>query len=244
MGRSIVDIQQTGDLGRNISNIAGSVLGASNPFGSSDIPMAVMPTAGRTPMKLMLNRNHFGGVLVPEAAFYASGKKASSRYDYQASNASIDFAGWVNKFGGDEVRSGYLDFSPNQMETVVDDYGGTFWNAISGSYDIFAYPDDADVTDIPVLGELVNYLTVEEGSSKSELYDLVHKSYSSDPTSSEMKRFNRILNSSFHNGDITLDQAKGLLKTFTKNKQRKQIGDAFNEANEGEIELLLKRLLK
>jgi hypothetical protein len=111
------------------ANITNSFLDAFNPLGSARIDTMhgiarnISPTLFDFVVDILSNKNFFGGQIAKEPKFE---KDPRSQIFWNASEPSKQFAEFLNKAtGGDEWRSGLLDWPPEMIDYVTQSmFGG------------------------------------------------------------------------------------------------------------------------
>jgi hypothetical protein len=87
-------------------------------------------------MQAMTNRDWRDKTIVPERPKYASPQAKAETYYSSTPPVYVDSARWLNEVsGGNEVRSGYLDISPNMLKhwinSIFGSAGATYARAFS-----------------------------------------------------------------------------------------------------------------
>jgi len=133
-----------------------SVMGnAFNPLQSGTVLQTLLPTIADPFAMVGENKNWFGGSLMPERNIFAKVPKPDSqRFFRSASSPSKWVAASLNSMtGGDEIERGGIDVSPETLDMVIDQVGGSAFRFIS---DLTLMPgrikrDEVKVHTIPFL---------------------------------------------------------------------------------------------
>lgn len=105
----------------------GSVfMNSFNPLSSATLLQTIMPTIGDPIAMVAENKTWYGGDLMPEKNPFGIAKPDSERYWKSASFASREIASRLNALtGGDKVKPGKIDVSPETLDLMVDTYTGS-----------------------------------------------------------------------------------------------------------------------
>ncbi|MFA5436451.1 MAG: LPD38 domain-containing protein, partial [Candidatus Neomarinimicrobiota bacterium] len=105
----------------------GSVfMNSFNPLSSATLLQTIMPTVGDPVAMVAENKTWYGGDLMPEKNPFGIAKPDSERYWKSASFASREIASRLNALtGGDKVKPGKIDVSPETLDLMVDTYTGS-----------------------------------------------------------------------------------------------------------------------
>jgi len=115
------------------ANTLGSVIDTFHPMSGGDGLMRIIPHAPRVGFELAFNKNFLGNPIIPENPTWGLKKPMSQRYWKNTSPLSIKLAETINSAtGGDEFESGFVDFSPGQLDHVLNYFGGTFGKQVWG----------------------------------------------------------------------------------------------------------------
>lgn len=114
--------------GQFLGGFARTLLGAFNPLGSDDMLLKnAVPTFARWWVDLELNKNFFGGPIMPEQFPFQPPKPESELYFRSVSESSKALAQGLNRLtGGSQWRPGWADVSPETIDYMVAYFtGGT-----------------------------------------------------------------------------------------------------------------------
>ncbi|MEQ1888043.1 MAG: LPD38 domain-containing protein [Alphaproteobacteria bacterium] len=127
------------------ADIALAALSAFNPIGGSDtVVSSLIPTVLKPFYETEVNRNFMGAPISPEPDKYGVPEPDSERYFKSVSQPAKWFARELNDLtGGDEVRPGAVDVSPETLDhffkfvtggagTFVENTGDFFYKVLSG----------------------------------------------------------------------------------------------------------------
>jgi hypothetical protein len=99
---------------------------AFNPIASGTLLQTLSPTVSDPFAMVSENKNWFGGDLMPAVnKFEKIPTPDSQRYWKSASSGSKWIAKTLNSIGGDEIKSGLIDVSPETLDLIVDTAGGS-----------------------------------------------------------------------------------------------------------------------
>jgi hypothetical protein len=99
---------------------------AFNPIASGTLLQTLSPTVADPFAMVAENKNWFGGDLMPALdKFEKIPTPDSQRYWKSASSGSKWIAKTLNSIGGDEIKSGLIDVSPETLDLIVDTAGGS-----------------------------------------------------------------------------------------------------------------------
>jgi len=107
--------------------LASTFANAFNPVASGTLLQTLLPTVADPFVQVAENKNWFGGDLMPERnKFDKTPDPDSQRYWKSAGVASKWVASQLNSItGGDKVKPGLIDISPETLDLVVDTVGGS-----------------------------------------------------------------------------------------------------------------------
>lgn len=112
---------------------------AFNPLASGTLLQTIAPTIMDPFVQVAENKNWFGGPLMPKENKFAKIPQPDSQR-YWASSGSISkwIASQLNYLtGGDKVKSGFIDVSPETLNLIIDSIGGS---ALKFAKDSFGVP--------------------------------------------------------------------------------------------------------
>jgi predicted transcriptional regulator len=105
---------------RGAALVGGAIMNAFNPLGgaSGSLLQNIMPTAGRLPLDLALNKDWMAGPIMPEEKYGPARAKAfrHTRGTSAASRVATEAASRLT--GGREYQPGLVDISPDQLDYV------------------------------------------------------------------------------------------------------------------------------
>jgi diguanylate cyclase (GGDEF)-like protein len=109
------------------ARMASTFFNAFNPIASGTLLQTLAPTVADPFVQVAENKNWFGGPLMPEENIFDNVPTPDSqRYWKSARTPSI----WVSKTlndltGGDKIKPGLIDVSPETLDLVIDNIGGS-----------------------------------------------------------------------------------------------------------------------
>jgi hypothetical protein len=114
------------DKTEGAARIATSVMNTFNPMASATLLQTIMPTVGDPIAMVAENKTWFGGDLMPKESPYGIPKPQSERFWKSVSPASKAISRKLNSLtGGDTVKPGFVDVSPEVLDLMVDTYTGS-----------------------------------------------------------------------------------------------------------------------
>jgi len=124
------------------------------------------------------NKNWFGGPLMPEQnKFEKVPTPDSQRYWKSARMPSVWIASQLNSLtGGNKVRSGAIDISPETLDLIVDTVGGSmlkFWNNLFGIPISLLRKEESQMYEIPFLRRIAGEQS--EWADSQIYYDNIRK---------------------------------------------------------------------
>ena len=107
--------------------LLGTLVNAFNPIASGTLLQTIAPTIADPFAMIAENKNWFGGPLMPERNIFAKVPTPDSqRYWRSARSASKYTASKLNELtGGNKIKSGAIDVSPETLDLIVDTLGGS-----------------------------------------------------------------------------------------------------------------------
>lgn len=128
-------------------------LNVFNPLGSSeDIRLTMTPTALKPGFELGFNQNFAGSQIAPENNPFTLPKPDSKRYWNSVSDVSRVITDQINRLtGGNEVRPGAIDVSPETLDHLFDFIGGAMSTTSARviKFPIRALQGDLTFNDVP-----------------------------------------------------------------------------------------------
>jgi len=109
------------------ARLASTFANAFNPLQSGTLLQTLAPTIADPFAMVAENKNWFGGPLMPEKnVFDKTPDPDSERYWKSARKPSVWVASMLNRMtGGDKVKKGAIDVSPETLDLVIDTAGGS-----------------------------------------------------------------------------------------------------------------------
>ncbi len=134
---------------KGAARLANVLAGSFNPIQAGTLLQTLAPTVLDPFVQVGENKTWFGGELMPAQDKYAKVKKPDSqRYWKSASAPSTWFASMMNEItGGNKVRSGLVDVSPETLDLVMDTMGGSAFRFVK---DISLMPGRALNNELPM----------------------------------------------------------------------------------------------
>jgi hypothetical protein len=112
---------------KGAARIASVFANAFNPVASGTLLQTIAPTILDPFAQVSENKNWFGGDLMPaKNIFEKAPTPDSQRYWKSARGLSVWVAGQLNSItGGDKIKQGAIDISPETLDLIVDTVGGS-----------------------------------------------------------------------------------------------------------------------
>ncbi|MCK4783658.1 MAG: hypothetical protein KAV87_07910, partial [Desulfobacteraceae bacterium] len=111
---------------KGMARLASTFMNTFNPVSSATLLQTIMPTAGDPVAMISEEKTWFGGDLMPGKSPYGRPKPDSQRFWKSVSPASKFVAQSLNRMtGGDTVKKGLIDVSPESLDLIVDTYTGS-----------------------------------------------------------------------------------------------------------------------
>ena len=152
------------------SRMLSTALDAFNPLQSSTLLQTVSPTIGDPLVQVGENKTFFGAPLMPEQnIFDKSPEPDSEKYWSSVRGSSKLVSRELNKLtGGDRVKPGLVDISPETLDLVFDTFTGGAGRFVSDTLSLpyKAITKNLEVGDIPMARRLIG--TKSEYKTSSE----------------------------------------------------------------------------
>lgn len=166
MGRSISrTIRGRYTTGEFLNTGLGTFVDAFNPVGgSNNVLNFFAPTVLDPIVELYNNKDFAGRPIYKEGSSYAAGLPSSQMYFNSASGWAVWTTDQLNKlFGGNEVRPGAVDWSPDILDYLLEYFGGgtaRFVNDMVSAPSVLM-SDDPSVREIPLIRKFYGNVTTE-----------------------------------------------------------------------------------
>ena len=155
--------------------IFGAGLNAFNPINDGSIMQTVSPTVTDPLVKIAENKDWHGGRLKPEQSPFGRPKPEYQMHYSSSRAASKAVTKFMNDIsGGDEVRPGWWDWSPEWVDLMIDTAVGAAGRVATDMVDTPAKligGDDIEARNIPMLRKV--YATKSTHYDSNEYYDRV-----------------------------------------------------------------------
>ena len=160
------------------ARLASVFVDAFNPVASGTLLQTLTPTVIDPFVMVAENKNWFGGPLMPEQnKFEKVPTPDSQRYWKSARMPSVWIASQLNSLtGGNKVRSGAIDISPETLDLIVDTVGGSmlkFWNNLFGIPISLLRKEESQMYEIPFLRRIAGEQS--EWADSQIYYDNIRK---------------------------------------------------------------------
>lgn len=161
LGRSAVELGNGKPVGKTLGNLLTTLVDSFNPVGGSEsLLKLISPTISDPLVDLSQNRDFAGKPIKPEQPQYGAKKPESQMYWGSVSPVSKAITDFMNEAtGGDKVRSGKIDVSPEALDYlfgVATGAAGTFYGRAGNALLKLADPDaELAANDIPVYRKMV-----------------------------------------------------------------------------------------
>jgi hypothetical protein len=158
------------------ANIAGALLQAANPWQiTSDTgPIGALPTAAQPFFQLSYNTDWKGDPIMPDKEQFGKEKPDAERYFRTVSplsRAITDFL--AHHTGGDKVRPGIIDWSPETLDFIVDFLGAGVGKLVSDTANTLARAatgEDIEPSKVPLVRQF--YFQHEGYVGTQQYYDM------------------------------------------------------------------------
>jgi hypothetical protein len=112
---------------KGAARMAGIFANAFNPVASGTLLQTIAPTILDPIAQVAENKNWFGGDLMPSKNIFEKAPTPDSqRYWKSSRGASVWVANQLNSLtGGDKIKQGAIDVSPETLDLIVDTVGGS-----------------------------------------------------------------------------------------------------------------------
>lgn len=207
-----------------------------NPLSSGSAAQLVSPTATDPLVQMYENKNFFGGKIKPDQEPYGSEKKQSDLYFSSVRQPTKVFTDWINNVsGGNEVEAGVLDFSPENVDHLIDFLGGGvakfFANTIDSGVSL-AKGDVPEPENTPFLRKFIG--DVYDDVERSILYDLIDKSETRLLNEKELNDVKKYGKEALDEGQIDAKQAKKVITSMLENQNKIHAARVFEDIKKAE----------
>ena len=118
------------------SRVALAALDSFNPVGSSTFLQTISPTIADPAVQIAENKNFAGNPLKPEQSPWGEPKPEYQMHWKSATENSKAVTEWLNRVsGGNTVRPGMIDLSPEWVDLMIDTVGGGMGRTVSNTWD-------------------------------------------------------------------------------------------------------------
>lgn len=168
--------------GETINSALGTLTESLNPWGGSNNWLNfVAPTILDPVVDLYTNNNFADAPIAPPANPFGLSENASQRYWNNTSPAYVTISDWISRItGGDgDFIPGAVEWSPNQIEYIVEWLGGGSTTFLTRTYDFFS-----PVASKNVLGEIVS-----GGEWSANDVPILRKAYGNITTKNDLQSY-------------------------------------------------------
>jgi hypothetical protein len=204
---------------------------AFNPLGSGTISQLISPTVLDPFVQIGENKNFFGGPIKPDQSPYTQAVPESQLYFSSVSKVSLGVSEWLNRVtGGNTVKSGVIDWSPEYLDHLIDFVGGGAGQFISNVVESgvsLTQGELPDVKNIPFLRR-----TLGQNDPKYDrnlIYEIANKSEKSILTKNDIETLRSSLKNSLQNGLMDTKTASKVYGDIVKNQNRVSASDIFQD---------------
>jgi len=199
---------------------------AVNPASGGTISHYAAPTILTPVLELNDNVNFFGGPIRPEQPAYQPEIPRSQLYFKGVRENTKVITDWINKeTGGTEKVSGEIDVSPEDVDYIVDYFGGGIFKAMSDVMEtgkaLINKEDYPAAKNIPLVREFVK--EPEDWIIKKKVYDMLRNSARQIYSDSEKKRFYEMIDLSVKNKNIERKKAVDIKLDFIRNQRKARL---------------------
>jgi hypothetical protein len=201
-----------------------STEGAINPMGSSPSTLQLISPTPTDPIVQILENRSFSDIPIkPEQPPYGARVPESTLYYESVNPYTKEFAEWLNEItGGSEKYSGFIDFSPEILDHLVDSYGGGLYKEIKNTFisgTNLINGEIPNLRNIPILRRFVG--EVSDKATLSKIFEMLKESGRTKYSADEKRRFYKYLNQARKDKVIDNDKYGKYRKDFTKNQSSK-----------------------
>jgi GGDEF domain-containing protein len=151
------------DASKSAAKTASAFADAFNPVGSGTVLQAFSPTIIDPAVQIGENKIWTGAPLKPEASPFGVPKPEYQQHWSNSREVSKSITKWLNDMsGGDEVRPGTINLSPEWMDVLVDFSTGSAGRVVADSFNIAhkaVTGEEITLKEVPMARKLYGYDT-------------------------------------------------------------------------------------
>lgn len=202
-----------------------------NPLSSATLPQLISPTLTDPFIQQAENKNWFGGPIKPEQLPFTPKQKESSLFFSTVRPQSKAITDWLNSIsGGDEVKAGFLDFSPELIDHYLDTYvGGSgrfVSNIISTGVDLVK-GDMPELENMPFARQV--YGTSPAYADRGLVTEYLDEAGRKEFSNEEINKFKKALANIREKGEWDDDKIKDAISEFNRGQNKLKASQALDK---------------
>lgn len=207
-----------------------------NPLSSGSAAQLVAPTIADPLVQMYENKNYFGAPIKPVADPYAPKGKQSDMYFSTVREPTKLFTDWLNNVsGGNEVEAGVLDFSPENVDHIIDFLGGGVGKFLANTVETgvkLAQGEVPEAENTPFVRKFIG--DVYDDVERNLFYDLVNKGETRLLNEKELADLKKYGKEALDEGQLDNKKAKTAITNFLKSQNRIHAGRVFEKIKNAE----------
>lgn len=233
-------------VGEEMKHLLLALDASFNPLSSGSVLQFGSPTITDPIVQQMENKNWFGAPIKPDQPAYDQPVRESSLYFKGATEQSKAVTEWLNRVtGGNEVKAGFIDISPEIVDHYVDFIAGGVGSLFNATFDAGATLVKGDLPDLVEMPFVRKFIDKPfEQAEKFEMYDLLDESSTDILPKVKRDRFIESVKTALETEQIDDKTAKKVIKDFMTNEGRVKAGEIYTLYMEGNKEEALKQIEK
>lgn len=202
-----------------------------NPLSSGSVNQLISPTVTDPIVQIAENKNFAGSPIKPDQPMFGANRKNSSLYWDSVRPQTKAVTDWLNRItGGSEMEAGYLDISPENLDSISDNLMGSVGkfiiNAVSSGSTI-AKGETPSLDNIPVVRKFV--AGPNEYWATTTLREIKDKSGMKELTDVDTKKFKEAIKDGMKNGKLSDEDAVKAFKEVWGNQTKLKAGRVFTK---------------
>lgn len=212
------------DIGKLGGRLLKNTVDAFNPFGTAgSVAQYFSPTAFRPIVQISENKTFTGAPIHKEQPAYQPKVPESQLYFKSVRPTTKAFTDWLNKTtGGNKTVSGDVDINPENIDFLLDYYGGGVakfvQNSIVTGQSLLSEGSFPDLRNIPIARQVLG----ESGRdyNKNEIYSQWEESGRTRFNEEEKLKFIKDLGNAYFSKQINAEEYKRLKTSFLRNQNK------------------------
>lgn len=202
-----------------------------NPLSSGSAAQFISPTITDPLVQMYENKNYFGSPIRPDDDPYAPAGKESDKYFSTVREPSKIFTEFLNGVsGGNEVEAGVLDFSPENVDHIIDFLGGGVGKFIANTIETgtkLAMGEVPEIENTPFIRKFVG--DVYDDVERQLFYDLVKRGETRLLNEKEIADLKKYGKEAMNEGQLDNKKATTAITNFLKSQNRIHAGRVFEK---------------